>query len=289
MMPAGGRDGDAGGRDAENQQEEPLAGVGCVQGCARDLHVAVMLLSASFAVLLIMYLACLTGGACHGRSFFVSPVFWVVFALVAALFLAEAAVSDTLAYLRNINTTETLLQYVARLRQAAPTVVWTIQCYHFETRTRVVSSTDAQGRSTTRTETYQERVNTHYARDTLKYARWQDVSRVLQEAEISEYKMTKVNLNKAWTGDAGCMSQKTTFIAVNNRDVHYDFFEDLQIPGYTSRLLCLVHLDDRPFMAHWAWFLLFQFSIVGALPYRMWLSSITGKVHNTIHKDIQST
>jgi len=90
-------------------------------------------------MLILLYLMCLARDTgCPSPSFF-SSVFWIVFVLIALFFVCEAFY----------------------LRQTAPRVVWTIKCYHYETRTRTVQ--DSQGRSTTRTETYQVRVNTHRA------------------------------------------------------------------------------------------------------------------------------
>lgn len=45
-----------------------------------------------------------------------------------------------------------------------------------ETRIKVTKEKDKDGKETTKTETYQERVNTHYARLDFKYFQWADIS-----------------------------------------------------------------------------------------------------------------
>ena len=69
--------------------------------------------------------------------------------------------SGTRHFLTHKLSETNLYTYVAELREAAPTVHFEAVCYHFETRTRTVSGTDSQGRSYTRTETYQEMVITY--------------------------------------------------------------------------------------------------------------------------------
>ena len=54
---------------------------------------------------------------------------------------------------------EAVMEYIISCKDANVRYAWTIQNYHYETRTRTVSD----GNGGTRTETYQERVNTHFA------------------------------------------------------------------------------------------------------------------------------
>lgn len=196
----------------------------------------------------------------------------MVFCCVALFFLVEAINSDTFFYLLNVNTSESLLDHMQRLRQTPPQVSWHIQCYHY-----VVPVGPS---------TYAQRVNTHSATGTLFYTGWSDESVILHESEVTKFKMTKINLDKSWTCDAGYARQKSKFIRENNRDKHYDFSEDFHIGGFQDRQLALVDMSKKPCFAHWSWYILSQLTVIFALPYRMWLSSVTGKVCNTIRKTI---
>ena len=51
--------------------------------------------------------------------------------------------------------------FIQVLRRAQPVIMWFVECYHYETRTRTVYYTDANGNQTSRLETYQEMVVTH--------------------------------------------------------------------------------------------------------------------------------
>jgi len=177
------------------------------------------------------------------------------------------------------------LDYLARLRATEPAVWWHMRCYHYETRTRLVYYTDAQGKLQWRTETDQHRVDTHAAAEKLVFVAWEDrSSRMLRKSDFSKHRMTKVKLSKDWSGDAECYRQKQKFIAHNDRDEYYDFREDFEIHGFTPRRLCLVHVTDKHFFADWRWFLLAQLSVVGAVPYRIWFNRATGQVTDDIHK-----
>lgn len=271
------------------EDDERFAGVGCLRGCTRDTHIVVTVLSSTVVVLAILKILCHFYTTCVS-SFFGDPIwFWVVFGIVSFLFVVDVCRSNTFQYLRNINTTESVLSYVDRMHRTKPEVLWHIQCYHYETRTRRVHRTDSNGQSYTTTETYQERVNTHSASGALSYVRWEDISVPLNRDEIVTYRMTKVSMKKEWAGDAGCKAQRDDFIAANNRDVYYDFSERLVIDGFRSRLLALVDIEKKPCFAHSCWYLLCHASVVFALPYRMWMSSTTGKVRNTISKQIWTT
>ena len=98
--------------------------------------------------------------------------------------------------------------------------------------------------------------------------------------------MTKLKLSKAFTSDSGYAEQKSSFISCNDLDTHYDFSEILIIPGFTTHVLTLPDIAQKPCLAHWGWFLLSQATVVFALPYRMWLSSVTGKVEAAVTKNI---
>ena len=66
--------------------------------------------------------------------------------VIAPLFvLMESACSHERDYLKNIMEDESAWDYIRRMHTVKPEITMTVECYHFETRTRVVSYTDANG------------------------------------------------------------------------------------------------------------------------------------------------
>ena len=262
--------------DISADDEGPIDGVGCAHGCKRDRHLVLTLLSVGLILVPIL----LAAG--------IMTFFWFVLieSIIGAVYLFFVLRSNTFQYLRNINTTETVLGYMDRMYRTEPVVRWFIQCYHFETRYRTVASPGPNGTTVYRTESYQERVNTHSARGHLRFLRWADVSVPLNRVAIETFAMTKISIKKCWVGDEGAAQQKANFILVNHRDVLYDFFETLELDGYRPRLLGFVDLDNIPFLAHWSWYIVSHLTVILGVPYRMWLSSKSHKVRTVIQKQI---
>ena len=213
-------------------------------------------------------------------------LFWVVFSLVVFMYLLEPFSSATYSYLINIKTTENTLEYMDRLYLGAPHVEWHIQCYHYETTYRTVTERDSNGNETQRTESREVKVHTHSASGSLSYQSWTDTSVPLDRSEIIQYQMTKLELSKDFTSDAGYETQKNSFIRFNDRDTHHDFSEILSIPGFSSYVLTLQDITKKPWLAHWGWFLFSHAMVIFSLPYRLWLSSVTGKVETAVTKHI---
>ena len=97
-------------------------------------------------------------------------------ALAYIIMLIEVRCSDTHKYVSNFLKEGTLHQHISTMCNTRPSITWSLECYHYETRYRTVSSTDSNGHTTYRTESYQERVVTY--RDSLVYefSQWRDVS-----------------------------------------------------------------------------------------------------------------
>lgn len=262
--------------DECDDAEEPIDGVGCMDGCARDRHMVLTFLTVSLIFTPILWAAGVLGFG----------VFILIESIIGAWYLWNVFSSNTFQYVRNINTTETVLDYMSRMYRTEPVICWFIQCYHYETRTRQVASPGPNGTTVYYTEFYQERVNTHFASGKLIFSRWTDVSVPLNRDIIERFAMTKISVKKEWTGDAGAYQQKLAFFQVNKRDVFYDFVETIELEGYCARLLGFVDLENIPILADWSWYVISHLTVVFALPYRMWLSSKSNKVRATIKKEI---
>jgi len=57
-----------------------------------------------------------------------------------------------------------IVQVINSVKMSKPEIHFEITCYHYEMRTRTTRYTDSDGNTHVTTETYEERVNTHYAR-----------------------------------------------------------------------------------------------------------------------------
>jgi hypothetical protein len=254
----------------------PVDGVGCVEGCARDRHTVLTILTAGLILIPILTLA----GAIPFWPFLVIEL------IMGVIYFINVFCSHTYQYLRNISSTESVLDYIDRMYRTKPTIHWFIQCYHMEMRTRVVSSPGPNGTRTYRVEHYQVPVNTHSARGQLHITRWTDISVPIDRPTIKTYAMTKVSVQKSWIGDAGVEQQKNEFIQMNHRDVLYNLTETMELPGFQEKMLGFVDLDNVPVLAHWKWYLASHLTVVFGLPYRMWFSSKSHKVETIIKKQI---
>jgi hypothetical protein len=92
------------------------------------------------------------------------PIYFFVGAAVSYILqLIESMCSSTYRYVSNVESLKDTGIIIDKLKMTRPEIIFHIQNYHYETRTRPVTYTDDDGNSHTRYETYTERVNTHRA------------------------------------------------------------------------------------------------------------------------------
>jgi TMEM151 family len=169
-------------------------------------------------------------------AYYFSKLIHIVTAAFGILFIVDFFTSNTFHFLRSKMISAKALQFLESLQKAYPRIIWEIQCYHYETRTRYVYTKNGGY-----TQTYTVRVNTHHARHDLKILRAADASNC--DAIIQNLKLLalcRLYLVKEYGFDSVATEQnfyalKKHFIAVNKRDVHYDFSESFQIDGFLSR------------------------------------------------------
>lgn len=89
-------------------------------------------------------------------------LFILLYTLLGLWYTMIASKSHLFQYLRNINTTETVIDFMHRMYTAEPSVKWEIQCYHHETRTTIYYVTDSYGHRHYRMTTTTVRVITHH-------------------------------------------------------------------------------------------------------------------------------
>ena len=124
-----------------------------------------------------------------------------------------------------------VLSYVTTCRETNATYFWSIQNYHMETRTRTVSD----GKGGTRTETYQQRVNTHYAQTSGTLA-----TRDLSKAFVPHMRKRNCALrsNLVVRVNAEYERRKAMFYAANRRDVQQEYRDIRSLPGLKETALC---------------------------------------------------
>ena len=114
----------------------------------------------------------------YGSVFYILKIFALVMLGVSAVIvLIESFFSRELHYLKNIMEDETALGYIQRMREVPPKINITIECYHYEQRTRTVRYRDSNGNQRTRTETYTVKVVTFVGHEEFQFGSWVDGSK----------------------------------------------------------------------------------------------------------------
>ncbi|CAB9526958.1 transmembrane protein 151B [Seminavis robusta] len=168
--------------------------------------------------------------------------------------------------------------------EAPPEIAIHIECYHYETT--VQHYTDSNGNSGTRTVTYP--VVAYEETEPVLITSWKDESEQLKSSQI-EFEITKVRMSKTFTADETFLEQCESFVNRNRwKDQYYNFATIYSIEGFKEKLLAFTDLKRKPQMLDYWIYVLAHLLIFPALPYRMWLSSITGKLDPVIHKSVQT-
>ena len=165
-----------------------------------------------------------------------------------------------------------------------------VECYHFETRTRVVYYTDANGNRQSRTETYTERVVTFVDHDEFSFGSWVDVSKREMPA-LSTVSLTRVRIDPyVLFGDQETADdyerQAAAMIERNrHRDAFTDFSASREIPGLKKRISAYVDLRVKPW---WIRPLFFWLATLLQMtwPYRWLFRAKTSKSYYALKKKL---
>ena len=129
----------------------------------------VQLAFCTFAVLFVLVtVANVHLGSDHSDTGSHKLIFGVGGAFALCLMVAElfGCKNPSYGYLSHMMLDAGAYQHVERVRQAAPQVHWSIQCYHYRTEHYTTTTTDSNGKTRTEHHTRQVRVDTHSARMT---------------------------------------------------------------------------------------------------------------------------
>ena len=148
----------------------------------------------------------------------------------------------------NTDSADAVDAYCAALRRAPVRVEATIQCYHYEQRSRQVSHTDRDGRTTWHTEYYTVTVNTHSASDVWRYDVAADVSGPrphLAAAPMVHLTIEEVLDCADLQSRAAFDAWLADFFARNDSDVHSTKGYSMRVTGLDRRHIMSV-ADDEP-------------------------------------------
>lgn len=262
---------DADDEDSDSGEDGELINkLGISRACSRDGHVLhTTLYIASLIFFLIWNIAI--------RPWALGLLIWVV--LFYGPFLYEFFNSSTFKYLRNIESSESLKDYYDRLCETAPEIRLHLKMFHEEIRI-----TRDNGHTTTE----RVKVVTHEIGGTIDIATWHDVSDPLSEDDTSQFMITKVKLSKDYVPNESFQNQISDFIGGHR---HLDQFFALDvcysIDGFKSHFLA-VHKEKPKYLGLW-WAVLAHVTLIGGLPYRLWMGSISGKIKLEIKKLIYAS
>ena len=227
----------------------------------------------------------------YGRIFVYLKTFAIVMLCISSVYIfIESTFSHELDYLRNIMQDETAWGYIQKMHQVAPRISMVVECYHFETRTRVVYYTDANGNRQSRTETYTERVVTFVDHDEFSFGSWVDVSKREMPA-LSTVSLTRVRIDPyVLFGDQETADdyerQAAAMIERNrHRDAFTDFSASREIPGLKKRISAYVDLRVKPW---WIRPLFFWLATLLQMtwPYRWLFRAKTSKSYYALKKKL---
>lgn len=164
------------------------------------------------------------------------PVCYIIYIITEFL-------SPTFSYLRHQKVGDKMYEKMRDLFSTAPTITFTAQCYHYETRH--YTSKDANGRVQHRTE--RVRVDTHFDKMLMPYYSSRDVSGLflldIDRANANSKAFIKLHLQKEINfadpiSYSDYLFHKEAFWQRNRyRDVHMDFHEFRDIPGFHTHNL----------------------------------------------------
>ena len=227
----------------------------------------------------------------YGRILVYLKTFGIVMLCMSSVYtFIESIFSHELDYLRNIIQDETAWGYIQKMHQVAPRIGMVVECYHFETRTRVVYYTDANGNRQSRTETYTERVVTFVDHDEFSFGSWVDVSKREMPA-LSTVSLTRVRIDPyVLFGDQETADdyerQAAAMIERNrHRDAFTDFSASREIPGLKKRISAYVDLRVKPW---WIRPLFFWLATLLQMtwPYRWLFRAKTSKSYYALKKKL---
>lgn len=212
----------------------------------------------------------------------------VIMSISPVIVFIESIFSHELAYLKNIMQDDTAWGYIQKMHEVPPEIVMIVECYHYETRTRVVYYTDANGNSQSRIETYTEIVTTFVDQDEFSFGSWVDVSK-REMPPLGYASLTRVKIDPCILfGDQETADDYTSQVSEmiernRHRDVFTDYSAKRQIPGLKKRFTTYVDLSVRPWWIRSLYFWIATLLMM-SWPYRWFFRAKTSKTYYILKK-----
>ncbi|KAA0147249.1 hypothetical protein FNF29_07510 [Cafeteria roenbergensis] len=212
-----------------------------------------------------------------------------VFGVVYLFYLIESCCSDSRKYMSNFKDVAGAEAFLSQMVDTPPDVAMTCECYHYETRYRTVTSTDSNGRTTTRTESYTVKVTTYRETDYFRYRAWKDESGPFHGMTL--HAIVKLRLYKlvVWNDDAShraFVMAYSAFQARNRwRDSHFSHNWDMRIRGFRTNVLALSDPTAKPCWLSFGCFWLSTL-LLCSWPWRRMLTSSSVEAKFTLRKVI---
>ena len=249
-----------------------------------------MQMNLSFYLWLVYFVGCEVSECTrYGRIFDALRYFAIVIMSISpVIVIIESIFSHELAYLKNIMQDDTAWGYIQKMHEVPPEIVMIVECYHYETRTRVVYYTDANGNTQSRIETYTEKVTTFVDQDEFSFGSWVDVSK-REMPPLGYASLTRVKIDPCILfGDQETADDYTSQVSEmidrnRHRDVFTDYSAKRQIPGLQKRISTYVDLNVRPWWIRRLYFWIATLLMM-SWPYRWFFRAKTSKTYYILKK-----
>ncbi|XP_044184969.1 LOW QUALITY PROTEIN: uncharacterized protein LOC114956697 [Acropora millepora] len=254
-----------------------------------------MQMNLSFYLWLVYFVGCEVSQCTrYGRIFDAFRYFAIVIMSISPVIVfVESIFSHELAYLKNIMQDITAWGYIQKMHEVPPEIVMIVECYHYETRTRVVYYTDVNGNLQSRIETYTEKVTTFVDQDEFSFGSWVDVSK-REMPPIGYASLTRVKIDPCILfGDQETAddytSQVSEMIERNKyRDAFTEYSAKRQIPGLKKRFSTYVDLNVRPWWIRTLYFWIATLLMM-SWPYRWFFRAKTSKTYYILKKKMYNS
>jgi len=213
----------------------------------------------------------------------------VVMVISAVFVLFESFLSYELDHIENIMQEESVRDYLQRMRDTAPVITLTIECYHYEQRRKSKARSHPETYCDSYV-TYTEKVVTHRDSHTFPYDHWEDVSTndmpwlrspILTRLKIDSF----IDFGDAET-KRSFEEHKKSFVDSNrHKDEKIGLSVQQEIPGLEPRVLAFTD------PAHKTWWISSDVFLCATClcltwPYRWFLKAKTRKSYYELKKKI---
>lgn len=193
-------------------------------------------------------------------------------------------------YIESLSSVISAVEHINRMKVVGPVVTFRAECYHYETRTRTVTSTDSNGRTVSSLETYQVKVVTANIVEPFIFQFWQDQSDAALVG-VHRNKITKIKMEQqVLFGDVETANdfdeRYSRFKQENNhRDIFVNFSVSRTVPGFKNRMATFVDADAKAWWINSACFWISSLLLFGWI-YRLAFKYSTVKITYAVIKSI---